>query len=116
VPKGLEFRTVISAHAARRPDSLRGHSFSVEELILIRDWARRNDHEAMVCLDHGVPGEEYEEAVMLRFGTGRRCRFILWRSSAAVVVQPLIGRCQEYPTVQEALAGALLNRALRQFG
>lgn len=116
VPKGLESRSVIGAQAAPRQDSPKGYSFHIDELILIKDWARRNDHEAVVCLDHGVTGEEYEEAVMLRFGALRRCRFILWRTPRTVMIQPLLGRRQEYRTVQDALTSTLLNRAVRQFG
>ena len=114
VPPRLRSQAVISAPAAACSAMTEGHSFSIKEHILIRNWARRNDHRAVVCLDHGVEDEAYEEAVMLRFGVCQRCRFILLRTATGVTVQPLLGRRAQYGSVPEALAGPLLNKPVRQ--
>jgi hypothetical protein len=90
-----------------------GYAFEVHDHRLMIDWAKRHDHRAVVRLDHGVAGEEYEEVVELRFGVSNRCRFIIWRTAQAVFVQPLIGRRKRYASVGEALEGSLLTREHR---
>jgi hypothetical protein len=92
----------------------RGDSFGIEDHLKISDWAKQNDHRAAVCLDHGIEGEDYEEAILFLFGASDRCRFIMWRSLHAVFVQPLIGRGKRYGSVGEALEGSLLNNVLSE--
>lgn len=106
----------MAARVLPRLDRPKGHAFSIEEHIRIRAWAAQHDHRAVVGLDHGVDGEEYEEAILLRFGVRQRCRFILWRDAEAVVVQPLIGRPERHASLNEALESPSLNRLPKQFG
>jgi hypothetical protein len=94
-------------------ETITGRAFEIHDHRLMIDWAKRYDHRAVVRLDHGVAGEEYEEVVELLFGSSNRCRFIIWRNAEAVIVQPLIGRRILYACVEDALAGPLLNSQRR---
>jgi hypothetical protein len=93
--------------------TITGCAFEIHDHRLMIEWAKRHDHRAIVKLDHGVAGEEYEEVVELLFGVSNRCRFIIWRNAKAVIVQPLIGRRVLYASVDDALAGPLLNAERR---
>jgi hypothetical protein len=84
--------------------SLRGLSFSTADLVLIRSWAEARDLDMTVRLDQGADAEEHEEILTLCTASGRACRFILWRDSEGVFVQPLIGRIKRYASVPEAIA------------
>jgi hypothetical protein len=92
-----------------------GCAFEIDDHGVIADWAKQQDHRAVVRLDHGVIDEEYEEVVELRYGVSDRCRFIVWRTMQSVFVQPLIGRRQRYASVREALDGLALNKAVREY-
>ena len=60
----------------------------------------------VVRLDHGASvDEDYEEAVTFESKTRSLDRLILWRDSAAVFVQPLVGKAKRYPSVAAALDG-----------
>jgi hypothetical protein len=85
--------------------SPKGIAFEVADLILVRRWAGLHDCRMVVCLDHGVDGEEYEEVITFHTGTTSYCQFIMWRNALAVFVQPLIGRAQRYDSVTKALEG-----------
>jgi hypothetical protein len=99
----------MTTRIAELDEAITGCAFEIHDHRLMIDWAKRHDHRAVVRLDHGVTGEEYEEAVELLFGVSNRCRFIIWRNTKAVIVQPLIGRKVLYTSVDDALAGPLLN-------
>jgi hypothetical protein len=105
----------MTVRATLCSEVVKGLSFEIEEHLVIKDWATRNDHRAVVHLNHRAEGEDYEEAIMLLFGRGDRCRFIMWRSPQAVVVQPLIGRGRRYESVQAAVEGPLLNRVMSEY-
>lgn len=100
----------MTAPVITRPLILDGLAFEIDDHGFISDWAKSHDHRAVVRLDHGMEGEEYDEVIIFVFGVKQRCRFILWRNAQAVFVQPLIGRRQMYSSVREALAGPLLNK------
>ena len=61
-------------------ETILGCAFEIHDHRLMIDWAKRHDHRAVVRLDHGVAGEEYEEMIELLFGVSNRCRFIIWRT------------------------------------
>jgi hypothetical protein len=82
--------------------SVKGLSFSVAELILIRSWSEANALRMVVRLDHGSDTEEYEEVLALHIGDSDLCRWIMWRDADAVFLQPLIGRTRCYDSVAEA--------------
>jgi hypothetical protein len=81
---------------------LKGLSFTLSELTLIRSWARANLIRMVVRLDHGSDTEEFEEALALHVGDTPLCRWIMWRNARAVFVQPLIGKARRYLSVAEA--------------
>lgn len=91
--------------------SVKGLSFSVSELILIRSWSEACALRMVVRLDHGSETEEYEEVLALHIGTSNLCRWIMWRDAKAVFLQPLIGRTRRYGSVAEAFE-ALAEKAL----
>lgn len=82
--------------------ALKGLSFSVPELILIRSWSQANGLRMVVRLDHGSDSEDYEEVLAFHFGTSPLCPWIMWRSVRMVFIQPLIGRLRRFGSVAEA--------------
>jgi hypothetical protein len=82
---------------------LRGLSFSIADLLLIGAWSAARGLEMVVRLDHGSETEEYEEVIAFHTASGRPCRFIMWRDSEAVYIQPLIGRTRRYCSVVDAI-------------
>jgi hypothetical protein len=88
--------------AHSQPRALEGISFSVPELILIGSWSVANGLRMVVRLDHGSETEDYEEVLALHPGDSPLCRWIMWRGTQTVFVQPLIGRRQQYTSVAEA--------------
>jgi hypothetical protein len=84
-------------------DRLRGISFSIADLILVEGWSKARGLWMVVRLDHASETEEYEEVLAFHSEIGQPCRWMMWRDSAAVFVQPLLGRTQRYGSVAEAL-------------
>ena len=82
--------------------TLRGVSFDLAELILIRSWSEASALRMEIRLDHASETEEFEEVLALHVGESSLCRWILWRDAEAVFVQPLIGRTQRYASVAQA--------------
>ena len=81
---------------------LKGLSFSVAELVLIRSWSEASRLRMVVRLDHGSDAEDYEEVLAFHPGNSPLCRWIMWRDEKNVFIQPLIGRTQRYRSVAEA--------------
>lgn len=81
---------------------LRGLSFNLDELTLVKNWSRSSSLRMVVRLDHGSDAEEFEEVLAIHIGDSALCRSIMWRDANAVYVQPLIGRTQRYGSVAEA--------------
>jgi hypothetical protein len=91
----------LTRHGAK--GTPKGLAFELADLALIGRWADAHDCRMAVRLDHGADGEEYEEVIAIHMGMSSRCQLIMWRSAAAVFVQPLIGRLQRYRSVAQAL-------------
>lgn len=87
--------------------TLKGASFSVAELTFARTWAHDNNLQLIIRLDHGAPGEEYEEALVFRHADIRLRQWIIWRNAEAVFVQPLVGRSRCYASIAEAMEGVI---------
>jgi hypothetical protein len=85
------------------PRSLRGLSFSIADLVLLRSWAEAQDLRMTIHLDHGVEGEEYEEVVALSRTERSLSQWIIWHDGAAVFAQPLIGRTQCHESVADVI-------------
>jgi hypothetical protein len=85
------------------PRSLRGLSFRIADLVLLRSWAEAQGLSMTIHLDHGVEGEEYEEVVALSRTDRSLSQWIIWHDGHAVFVQPLIGRTQCHASVAEVV-------------
>jgi hypothetical protein len=94
------------------PKALKGVSFSVPELILIRNWSQTHGLRMVVRLDHGSETEEYEEVMALHLGDSKLCRWLLWRDRRTVFVQPLIGRTRRYDSVAQAFEAVAAKQRL----
>lgn len=80
-----------------------GLAFSIEDLVLVRDWAERRGLRLTVQLDHRENGASYEEMLSLTpRGHAIRC-LTLWRQSEAVALKTVAGHARLYHTVLEAL-------------
>jgi hypothetical protein len=90
--------------------TLKGLSFRVAELVLIKSWSEANGLNMVVRLDHGSDAEDYEEVLAFHLGASPLCRWIMWRNQNAVFIQPLIGRTQRYQTVAEAFEAMASKR------
>ncbi len=82
--------------------ALKGLSFSVPELILMKNWSNAGSMRMVVRLDHGTDTEDYEEVIAFHPGASPLCRWIMWRNQETVFVQPLIGRTKRFTSVAQA--------------
>jgi hypothetical protein len=82
--------------------TLRGLSFALAELTLVRSWSEASSLRMVIRLDHGSDAEEFEEVLAFHLGDSSLCQCIMWRDATAVYVQPLIGRVRRYESVAEA--------------
>lgn len=89
---------------------LKGFSFSIAELILIRSWSEARSLRMVVRLDHGSEAEEFEEVLAFHAGTSPLCHWIMWRDMNVVSVQPLIGRTKRYESVANAVEALAKKR------
>jgi hypothetical protein len=79
-----------------------GLSFEVADLILLESWAAFHGLRMKVELDHNGPDGEYEEMVAIYTSDSHQLRWLLWRTDE-IIVQPLIGRTVQCPSVAEAI-------------
>ena len=91
---------------------LKGLSFSVPELILIRNWSAANGLRMVVRLDHGSDAEDFEEVLAFHLGNSPLCRWIMWRGRQSVFIQPLIGRTQRRLSVAEAFESMVAKQRI----
>jgi hypothetical protein len=89
-----------------------GLSFEVMDLVRIEKWAELNDVIALVRLDYGTAGEEYEELIEFRTRFNSPCQLIMWRSADTVFVHPLVGVRRQYGSVRHALGGLRLKQRI----
>jgi hypothetical protein len=86
---------------------LKGLSFEVDDLILIKDRSAANDLRLVVQLDYGSDVEEYEEVLTFYSGTSHQWRCKMWRSANAVFVRAIEGRGRRYETAGRAIEALL---------
>ncbi|HTR15720.1 MAG TPA: hypothetical protein VMI52_01640 [Acetobacteraceae bacterium] len=92
---------------ASAPRNLIGIAFSIEELILVRNWAERKGMRMAVELDHVCAEAEYEE-VLITYPPEQRQRWIMfWRGRGGIFMQQ---------PAQETLYFASITEALRVCG
>jgi len=80
-----------------------GLAFELADLVMVQGWSEYHDLRMVVELDYSAEGEEYEEVLALYPQNSAFRRWMIWRSTGAVVVQPMMGRAQHYPSVADAL-------------
>ena len=80
------------------PNVPTGLAFEIADLMMLQAWAEFHDVQMVVELDHCVEGEEYEEVIAFYAQDSQLRRWILWRASDGVIVQPLIGRSNRFST------------------
>src|SRR3982074_1073359 len=83
-------------------NEVKGLSFSIADLTLLRGWAHAHSLRMVIRLDHGSDVEEFEEVLAFHVGDRSPCNWIMWRDATAVFVQPLIGRTERFETVAAA--------------
>lgn len=84
--------------------SLRGLSFGVADLILIRGWAEAHGLEMRVHLDYVAGGCAYDEVLAFHAGNSSLFDFIVYRDRKSVYVKPIMGWPRRYASVLSALA------------
>jgi len=81
-----------------------GLAFSIDELLMVRDWAEARTLHMIVALDQVLENAEFEEMIILA-PPGRRKRILtVWRTLGSVFLQTPGGRPRAFATMPEALA------------
>jgi hypothetical protein len=80
-----------------------GIAFELPDLFLAQAWAEYHTLRMVIELDGCTDGEEYEEVLAFYPPNSAFRRWMMWRSSAGIVVQPMMGRAQRFGTVADAL-------------
>ncbi len=89
-------------HPVASPPRPAGYAFSLAELETARRVAARRGWQLAILLDHGGPGEDYEEVLAL---TPRRGgRWLLWRAAEQLRGLGPDGRMLGFAGLEAALA------------
>ena len=90
--------------ATRRPTKLlKGLSFDIADLELIRSRSESHGLRMVVRLDHGSDVEEYEEVLVFYSGISCPCRWMMWRNASAVFVRSTDRRSGRYRSAVQAI-------------
>ena len=80
-----------------------GLSFEIPDLLMLRGWAEFHQLRMVIELDVCADEDEYEELLGL-YDEGRAFRrWMIWRSSEGIVVQPAMGRPMLFDFMGDAL-------------
>lgn len=89
-------------HPVASPPRPAGYAFPLAELETARLMAARRGWQLAILLDHGGPGEDYEEVLAL---TPRRGgRWLLWRGAEQLRLLAPDGRMLAFAELKAALA------------
>jgi hypothetical protein len=77
----------MHAPAESRPSLPYGISFTVTDLVTVRDWAARHGLSMEVLLDQVLDGAEFEELLLLRGAGGPKRALSIWRATGAIISQ-----------------------------
>jgi hypothetical protein len=98
-------------HAVKRPSkALKGLSFAISDLVLIRDRSEANGLRMVVQLDYGSDVEEYEEVLAVYSEMSPQAQWMMWRNVRAVFVRSIDGRGGRYRSAAQAIE-ALVRKA-----
>lgn len=89
-------------HPVASPPRPAGYAFSLAELETARRVAARRGWQLAILLDHGGPGEDYEEVLALIPRRGGR--WLLWRGAEQLRGLGPDGRMLEFAGLEDALA------------
>ncbi|HVY17984.1 MAG TPA: hypothetical protein VHB27_22385 [Rhodopila sp.] len=90
--------------------SVRGLSFSVPDLVLLKSWAKAQALNMRVHLDYVSDGKEYDEILAFHAGENSLFEFIMWRDARSVYVKPVMGWPQRFRSVMSALSAICPDR------
>jgi hypothetical protein len=79
-----------------------GLAFELPDLVLAQSWAEFHNLRMVIELDACIEGEEYEEVLAFYPAGSAFRRWMMWRSHVDIVVQPMMGHTQHYPTAADA--------------
>jgi hypothetical protein len=82
---------------------LKGLSFDVADLILMRNRSESHGLRMVVQLDHGSDVDEYEEVLAFHAETSPQCRWLMWRNENTVFVRSNEDRARRYGSVTQAI-------------
>jgi hypothetical protein len=82
---------------------LKGLSFDIPDLILIKDRSAAHDLRMVVQLDYGSDVEEYEEVLAFYSGASPHWHWMMWRNASAVFVRSIDGRSGRYRSAARAI-------------
>lgn len=80
-----------------------GLSFDIPDLLMLRGWADFHDLRLAIELDVCAEGDEYEELLGLYDKDRAFRRWMIWRSTEGIVVQPAMGRAMSFDFMEDAL-------------
>ena len=89
----------------------KGLSFELADLVMVQGWSEYHDMRMVVELDYSAEGDEYEEVLALYPQDRSFRRWMMWRGTGDVVVQPMMGRAQHFGSVAVALENLIPPRA-----
>ena len=93
----------MHAPAESRPSLPYGISFTVADLVAVRDWAARHSLAMEVLLDQVLDGAEFEELLLLRGAGGPKRALTIWRATGAIIAQQSGGRPLAFGSIASAL-------------
>lgn len=89
---------------------VRGLSFSVADLVLLKSWAKAQNLQMKVHLDHVCDSQEYDEILAFHTANASLFEFIMWRDANSVYVKPIMGWPQRFRSAVAALAAICPER------
>jgi hypothetical protein len=93
---------------------LKGLSFDILDLILIKDWSAAHDLRMVVQLNYGSDVDEYEEVLAFYSGTSPQWRWMMWRNASAVFVRSIRGRSRRYRSAAQAIKALVRDVGLTE--
>jgi hypothetical protein len=94
----------MHAPAEARPSLPYGISFTVTDLVTVREWAARQGLSMEVLLDQVLDGAEFEELLLLRGAGGPKRSLSIWRATGAIIAQQSGAQPLAFTSIAPALA------------
>jgi hypothetical protein len=86
-----------------QPKLLKGLSFEIADLMLIRSRSEAYGLRMVIRLDDGSDVDEYEEVVAIHAETSPPHQWLMWRNANAVFVRSNDGRPRRYESAAQAI-------------